>query len=133
MITLINFVQERSSLHHSFTFILTKDPTLHLTFTLLYNLLDLKRQIKFTFPLNTREDPNCGFESWEVLPPSIMQIVLKGTHFLKTFAWLPHGHLWAIIEERLTYLILIIVFYLFWPKDHWEPCDKVGSLRLTER
>ena len=62
-----------------------------------------------------------------------MQIVLKGTHFLKTFAWLPHGHLWAIIEERLTYFILIIVFYLFLPKDHWEPCDKVGSLRLTER
>ena len=94
--------------------------------------MDLRRQMKFTFPLNTREDPNCGFESWEVLPPSILQIVLKGTHFLKNFVWLPHGHLWAIIGERLTYLILIIMFYLFWPKDHWEPCNKVGSLHLTE-
>ena len=67
-----------------------------------YNLLDLRRQIKSTFSLKTRRGPNCEFASCESLPPPILQIVLKGTPFFKSFAWLPHGQLLAIIEGRAS-------------------------------
>ena len=44
------------------------------------------------------------------------------------------GQLWAIIPKfgslggSLTNLLLITVLFKFLPKDHWEPCNKVGSL-----
>ena len=30
-----------------------------------------------------------------------------------------------------THQMLITVFFRFWPKGHWEPCNKVGSLSLA--
>ena len=83
--------------------------------------------MKFTFPLKTRGVGNCRLASREALPLSILPIVLKGTHCFQTFAWLPHSQIWAIIEGRLTCLILITVFSLFRSKGHREPRDKVGS------
>lgn len=52
--------------------------------------------------------------------------------FFKTFIWLPLGQLYAIIEGRDLPDINHCV-YVFRPKVHREPCDKVGSLMVTER
>ena len=47
--------------------------------------------------------------------------------------WLSHGQLWVILKGTATNLMLITTFVQFWPKDHREPSNRVGSLSLAER
>ena len=82
MTTLINLVQKNYQAHIPYFCFhdlpLYHPPLYPYTILFLYNLLDLRKQIKFTCPLKTRGGGNYGFASWEALPPSIPEIVLKG-------------------------------------------------------
>ena len=46
--------------------------------------------------------------------------------------WLSHGQLWVILKGVASNLMLITTFVQFWPKDHRELSNRVGSLSLAE-
>ena len=53
--------------------------------------------------------------------------------FFKTVIWLPHGHLWAIIEGQPHPPNVNHCVLHFRPEGRQEPRNKVGSLSLAER
>ena len=51
--------------------------------------------------------------------------------FFLTAIWLPHGQLWAIIEETASPDVNHCVLH-FRPEGHQEPRREVGSLSLAK-
>ena len=53
--------------------------------------------------------------------------------FLNCYLAAPRPTLGHFRGDSLTHLMLITVFLHFWPEDHREPCNEVGSLSPAER
>ena len=57
----------------------------------------------------------------------------KTTSYLQDMFWLPHGQLWAIIEEAAALTRCYLLRFHFRPEGPKEPRNEVRSLSRVER